>query len=112
MLLVFTLAIPFTPLPSSSPYTTLFRSELRDQLVRHRRKLPCRVPIPAPLPGLPLDPEHARDPISEDRVVQLGQRDDRGVHRATGAGAPFLVLHRQHFVAAHDVRVQLRTTTA
>ncbi len=78
--------------------------ELRHQLLRHRG-----VAVAAHVAGLPLDPAHPGQVIGENRLVQLGERDCRGVYRPPVERAPSAVEYRLDLVADDDVRVQMRS---
>lgn len=57
---------------------------------------------------LPLNAEHARQVVGEDRLMQLRKRHGRAVHRTGIKRAPFAVEHRHDLVADDDVGVQVR----
>ena len=88
------------------------RGELDHQLFRHRRHRPRRVPVPAHLADLPPHAEGASQVIGEHGLVQLGQRDRRGVHRPAVEGAPLAVQDGLHLVADDHVRVQMGVARA
>ncbi|NYG20007.1 hypothetical protein BJY17_000754 [Agromyces hippuratus] len=66
------------------------------------------MPVGAALSLFPLHAELAGELVSEQGLVQFGERDNRGVHRAAVDRAPLAIERSLHLVADHDVRVQVR----
>lgn len=85
--------------------------ELEHELFRHRRDRPGGVAVAAAIPRLPLHSEQSGEVVGDDRLVQFGERDGRGVHRPPIQRPPPPVQRGLHFVRHDDVRVKVRVGT-
>ncbi len=80
--------------------------ELGHQILRHARDSPRRVPVAAHLAFVTCHPERAGHVVGEHRLVQLGKRDDGGVHRASLQAATLAVQDGLGLIADHHMRAE------